>query len=101
MVRVADRAHSVVMLVSPLVANDSETETRLKSRPLSKIRDAMGAMVAQLEKLELDCVEVDFDLNAEELKAALTGLEIAIYRFKNVRQGQPSKLKMQLLVFVI
>lgn len=96
LLRVAESPAGVNLLVSPLAPNDPETDLRLKARPASRVRDAMGSMVSMLERLEVETAEVHFDFGGEELDAAILGLEIALYRYKRVIKGDDPKLRFSL-----
>lgn len=96
-VRFADTQHGVWVLVSPLAAEELERDPRIKASLETRIRDAVGASVSQLERLEVTHAEYDFKLPAPQLAAALTGLEMALYRFKRVQKNELAKIKFQLL----
>lgn len=94
--RTADTAEALYILVSPLAADEIEVDDRLKTAPLTRVRDAMGTLLLTLERNEIGLAEIDFHLNEAQLAAALLGLEIASYRFKRVLKGEEGKVALQL-----
>lgn len=95
-VRVADTPESVKILVAPKAPLEIENDPRLKTSTASRVRDYVGASVAHLERLEVRQAHFGFDLPAEELAAAILGLEMALYRFKRVLKGEGPKFKISL-----
>src|SRR5688500_16440931 len=51
LVRVSDGGEGVRMIVSPLAPLEIEADPRLKAHPSVRLRDAMGPMIATLERL--------------------------------------------------
>lgn len=96
--RVSDGSDSVKLLVSPQLLQDIERNPRLKSTPSIKVRDGMGLLVSTLEKLEISSAEIDLDLPKEQLDAAITGLEMALYRYKRVLNQDEPKFQIELKV---
>lgn len=95
-VRVSDSGEGVKILVSPLAPEEKETDARLKPVPEVRLREAMGGLIATLERLEVETADIDFHISADELDFAITGLEIALYRFKKVRKGELPSYKLNL-----
>jgi len=95
-IRVSDTAHKVRMIVSPLAANEIEHDPSLKTRVPARLRDAMGGMIAQLERLDVEWADVDLQVGKKELPWAILGLELALYRFKRVVKGDLSKLRLNI-----
>lgn len=93
-VRVSDGGEGVRVLVTPLAPSDVENDKRLIARATTRVRDAMGALISTLERLEVDSADLDLRVNDEELAAAITGLEIAHYRYKRVRKGEAPKVRL-------
>jgi leucyl aminopeptidase len=91
--RFSDTANRVKMLVSPLVAAENEKDPALKTRVPGRVRDAMGTIVSMLERLDVEFAEIDLQVGKNELPWALTGLELALYRFKRVLKGELSKIR--------
>ncbi|MGE3683267.1 MAG: M17 family metallopeptidase [Bdellovibrionales bacterium] len=96
-VRVTDSAAGVKVLVSPMAAEDLEKDPRLKAPVGARIRDAVGAAIGALERLEIQWAEWLLDIPAAELEAAITGMEMALYRFKRVLKNEDPKLLLRLL----
>ncbi|NJM10263.1 MAG: hypothetical protein HC883_05230 [Bdellovibrionaceae bacterium] len=95
-IRVSDTGNRVRMIVSPLAANEIEHDPALKSRLPARLRDAMGGVVAQLERLDVEWAEVHLEMGKNEVPWAILGLELALYRFKRVLKGELSKLRISL-----
>lgn len=95
-VRVTETDERVSVTVLPHLWVDPETDPRLQASLNTKVRESVGAAVAQLERLNVTRAEFRLDLPAEQLSAALTGLEIALYRFKRVLADDPPKLALSL-----
>lgn len=87
----------VRVLVSPLLVEDPETDPLLQGSSHTRLRDAMGALVSQLERLNVGHVEVNLDVAAGLLPVALMGLELALYRFRRVIKGEFSPIKWRVL----
>lgn len=96
LLRMVDGPGGPLILLSPLAAPEAETDPRLKARPTTRVRDAMGALISTLERLEVDAAEISLELNKDELSAAITGLEIGLYRFKRVFRAEDGKFKIAL-----
>lgn len=96
MIRTVDRGERVLILVSPLAGDEVERDPALKASRLTRIRDAMGPLMLTLERLDVQVAELTLDLPADEINAALTGLEIAMYRFKQVLKGEAPKFAVRL-----
>lgn len=94
--RISDTNEGLKILVSPLAPPETENDPRLKSTPKTRVRDYMGALISTLERLEVESAEIDFHLSSDELEAALTGLELALYRYKRVRKHEAPKFKLML-----
>lgn len=97
-IRISDTANRVKMLISPLAPPDGERDPLLKSRPAVRIRDAMGSVVAHLERLDVEFAEIDLQLGKNEWPWAVVGLELALYRFKRVLKGELSKVRFSLKI---
>lgn len=95
-VRTVETADGVEIFLFPLVNTEAENDSRLKATAAVRIRDAVGASVALLEKMEIGHAEYTFELDSENLQAALLGLEIALYRFKRLFKGEPAKVGFSL-----
>ncbi len=95
-VRVSDTANRVKMLVSPLAGPENERDPALKSRAPARVRDAMGAVIATLERADVEFAEIDLQLSNVELPWALVGLELALYRYKRIVKGDLSKVRLNL-----
>lgn len=95
-VRVSETAERVRILVNPLALEEIEKDPRLKAAALTRIRDAMGGLWSTLERLEVKQAEIRFELNELQLSAALTGLEISLYRFKRAFKGEASDISLKL-----
>ncbi len=96
LLRVSDSGEGVKILVSPLAPAEIETDARLKAVPEVRLRESMGNLVSALERLEVETAEVDLQVGADELDYAITGLEIALYRYKRIRKGDGAKFKLTL-----
>jgi leucyl aminopeptidase len=94
--RVMDSDEGVRILVNPAASSDSEKDAALKTPIECRVRDAMGAVVANLEKLEVKMATVNFDLPASLMEAAVLGLELALYRYRRVLKGEAPKFKLVL-----
>lgn len=92
--RVKEDDDIVSIQLQPLVGEETENDPTLKSPAAVRVRDAMGGLVSRLESLDVGRVEIDFRLSKELLAAALQGLEIALYRFRRVANGEPAKFKI-------
>jgi leucyl aminopeptidase len=95
-VRVSDAGEGVKILISPLAPAETETDARLKPVPEVRLREAMGGLIATLERLEVETAEIDFHVGADELDFAITGLEIALYRYKRIRKGEAPSFTLTL-----
>lgn len=95
-IRSSEYGHQVRMLVSPMVATEVEHDPALKTAPAARLRDALGTVVSQLERMDVEWAEIDFDLGKEELPWAILGIELALYRFKRVLKGDLSKTRFSL-----
>jgi len=96
-VRLADGPKGLKILLTPRLLTDNESDPRLKANLNVQVRDGIGSVVAQLEKMSIEEVIFDFALPTESLAAAILGLEIALYRFKRVVREEAPKLKLTLL----
>lgn len=94
--RVMDSDDGIRINVNPAATEDQERDAALRTPLECRVRDAMGAVVSNLEKLEADDVTVNLDLPADLAGAAVTGLEIALYRFRRVVKGEAPKFKLTL-----
>lgn len=94
--RTADTAEALYVLISPLATDEIEVDDRLKTAALTRFRDAMGPLLQTLERCEIGLAEIDLQLNEAQAAAALLGLEIASYRFKRVFKGEEAKVTLQL-----
>lgn len=95
-IRFSDSGHRVRMLVSPFAATDPETDPALKMRAASRLRDSMGAMLSQLERLDVEFAEIDCSVGKNDLPWLVMGLELALYRFKRVFKGDKGKIRFLL-----
>ncbi|MBX3021961.1 MAG: leucyl aminopeptidase family protein [Bdellovibrionales bacterium] len=95
-IRVADSAEGVKMLVAPRAAIEIETDARLLTSLDTRIRDVVGQAVGQLERLDVKRVHFGFELPSENLPAAILGLEMALYRYKRVLKGEDFKIQISL-----
>lgn len=86
----------VEIVLAPLSVADSESDLRLKMPAVGRVRDSVGGVLAILEKLEVQSVEFEFDLDPRLLEAAILGLEIGLYRFKRTFKSEPLKLRISL-----
>jgi leucyl aminopeptidase len=89
--RTVDSDSGVEIFLSPLAGPEAEKDARLKSNPSARLRDSVGGVLTQLEKMDVQHVEFRFSLDAKGLEAALLGLEIGLYRFKRVYRKEPLK----------
>lgn len=94
LIRVLDNDESVRILVNPAASLDQERDAALKTPLECRIRDAMGTLVSQLEKLEAGSVTVNFDLAMSHVDAAVLGLEVALYRFRRVIKSETPKFQL-------
>jgi len=94
--RTVEREDGVEIFINPLATAESEGDARLKSNTFVRVRDAVGASLGTLEKMEIGFAEYEFELDADNLEAALLGLEIALYRFKRVLKGENGKIGLAL-----
>ncbi len=92
--RVYDTDEGARMIISPAAGEDPEKDAALKSPLECRVRDAMGALIMNLEKLEADVATVNFDLPSGLLDSAILGLEMALYRFRRVVKSEPPKFKL-------
>jgi leucyl aminopeptidase len=90
--RTIEREDGVELHINPLATAEVEGDARLKTAIGVRVRDAVGATLGMLEKMEIGFVEYEFALDAEALESALLGLEIALYRFKRVFKGEKAKI---------
>jgi leucyl aminopeptidase len=97
LLRVSEGDGGPEILLAPRWTPEAETETRLKSSVNTRLREAMGALVTTLDRLDVRAVEINLDLPAESVPAAVCGLELALYRFKRVLKGEAPKYKIRLL----
>ncbi|HMN70196.1 MAG TPA: hypothetical protein PKC28_16775, partial [Bdellovibrionales bacterium] len=95
-VRLFDAKHEAWVLVCPMATADQETDPKLRAKPWARIRDAMGPVIAQIEKADVASAVVDLDIDKALLPAAIAGLEIALYRFKRVLKSETPKFHMVL-----
>lgn len=95
-IRVSDTANHVKMLVTPLAAGENERDPALKSRVPARVRDAMGAVIAMLERSDVEFAEIDLQLGKNEMPWALVGLELALYRYKRIIRGDLSKVRLNI-----
>lgn len=93
---VIDSGVKVNLTLRPLATEEIEIESKLKSTSWVRIRDAMGTLVANLERLNVQAAEIDLKMDRKLLPAALTGLEIALYRYRRVRKTESPKFKLSL-----
>jgi leucyl aminopeptidase len=96
LLRMSDSGRVIKILVSPLAVQESETDSRLKTAPAARIRDAMGPLLSALERLEIEHADIQLDLKQDEAEAAIVGLEIALYRFKRVLKNEQPKISLSL-----
>lgn len=94
-VRVLDGEEPQV-LITPLAAEEIETEPSLKVSSAIRVRDAMGALVSAVERLDVQAVEIDYRGPAEMLEFVALGLEIALYRYRRVWHNEEPKYKVAL-----
>lgn len=92
--RTVESERAIEIELAPLAAPETESDARLKASSSMRIREAVGASVLTLEKLEPSTVEYHFNCDEGALEAALTGLEMALYRFKRVYKNEPGKFKI-------
>jgi leucyl aminopeptidase len=92
--RVMDSEDSVRIVVNPAVSNDSEKDAALKTPIECRVRDAMGALISNLEKLDVKTATVNFDLPSPLVEAAVLGLELALYRYRRMMKGDAPKFKL-------
>ena len=96
LLRIAERRESSRLLLSPLQLADPERDPKLKMSLKTRVRDAMGTLVATLERLEIGQAEIDLDLPAAALPGAILGLEMALYRYKRCLREEPARFHLQL-----
>jgi len=94
--RVMDGDELIRIIANPGAADDAEKDAALKTPLECRVRDAMGGVVSNLEKLEADDVSINFDLPNHLTEAAVLGLEIALYRFRRTCKGDQPKFKLSL-----
>src|SRR5690348_2677600 len=74
--QIVEGADGIRIFLNPLAGPEAESDPRLKVPPAVRIRDAVGALLGQLEKMEVIWAEFDFQLDAAGVEAALLGLEL-------------------------
>ncbi len=94
LVRVVDLADHPRILISPAAPSDVENDPRLKAKPTTRVRDAMGPLISQLERMDIQSAVIQLELSPAELLAAVTGLEIALYRYKRALNEEVPKFKL-------
>lgn len=94
--RVSESADVVRVLVAPFAGSDPETDPQLRASNWALVRDAVGASLGQVERLDVQRVHYGFDLTADQVAAALVGMELALYRFKRLMKSEPPKFKLEL-----
>lgn len=95
-IRVFDSDAEARIEVAPLSVTEIENDPALKASPEVRVRDAMGSLVQNLERLEIQEAILNFDLPSNLLPAAGLGLEIALYKFRRVAGGNAPKFKITL-----
>lgn len=93
-VRTFETAESAKVLVLPLWPAEQERDPRLKASTGTRIRDAVGQCIGELEKFDIRQAHFEFNLPEELLPSAFQGIEIALYRFKRVVRDEPPKLNL-------
>ncbi len=94
--RLSEVDGGIEISLNPLATLESESDSRLKTGSAQRVRDAVGACLGQIEKLDVQSVEFDLQLDAGLTEAAILGLELALYRFKRVFKGESLKLGITL-----
>ncbi len=94
--RTVEGADGIEIFLAPLSGSENENDSRLKTNPLVRMRDAVGATLGQLERMDVMWAEYDFNLEPPALEAAILGLEIALYRFKRSYKGEVSNLGLSI-----
>ncbi len=94
--RFSESQTGLKILVSPLAAVEAENDSRLKSGPEARVRDAMGSVLSLFERLEVEWAEIELDLDKKVLGSALFGLEVGLYRFKRVLKSEDAKFTLHL-----
>jgi leucyl aminopeptidase len=94
--RTVERDDGVEIFINPSAVIETEGDARLKANSFVRVRDAVGASLGALEKMEIGFAEYEFELDSDNLEAALVGLEIALYRFKRVMKGENAKIGLSL-----
>lgn len=95
-IRSAEMRDGVKMLVAPLASAEIETDPRLQASVNTRIRDCVGAALGQLERFDVQTVHIGFELPTENLAAAVLGLELALYRYKRVLNGDKARFRISL-----
>lgn len=65
---------------------EQETESRLKKTLATVAFDAMGEALAQAERLKPSVLEVYLNVDENLLEACLSGLEVALYRYRQTSE---------------
>ena len=86
----------VEIVLAPLNSAEAESDSRLKMPAAARVRDSVGGVLAVLERLDVQAVEFEFDLDVRLLEAAILGLEIGLYRFKRTFKSESLKLRISL-----
>jgi len=92
--RVVEEEGGVVVHLSPFNSADIETDARLSVSEMQRVRDAAGHVLLTLERLDVTDVELEMDLPQDLLEAAITGLEMGLYRFKRVSKGEAPSIRI-------
>ncbi len=89
-----EAADDVHVKVYPLATEDLEKDPALRAPVGVRVRDAMGPLVAALEKLDITTVDINIQGPADLTQAVVVGLEVALYRFRRVIRREAPKYRI-------